>query len=213
MHHCLGDGTANVLVARALFGTDARRAARRRAARPHRRPGRSRRSLRPCWRSPQGSARRVRGAVSAAVEAATHPQETLRTAGIMLAGAGMLASELLRTSDPRSPLKGDFGLAKRVAWSAPVALADVKGDRCTAGCQDQRRPSSRHDRSAAHLPAAARRGRGSHDGARDGAGGPAPAGARRTNSATRSASCCWNWPSAPVSGCSGYARPRPTWTH
>jgi WS/DGAT/MGAT family acyltransferase len=38
----------------------------------------------------------------------------------------MLATELLRRPDPRSPLKGEFGLKKRVAWSAPVALDDVK---------------------------------------------------------------------------------------
>ena len=38
----------------------------------------------------------------------------------------MLAGELLRTDDPPSPLKGEFGLKKRVAWSAPVTLADVK---------------------------------------------------------------------------------------
>jgi diacylglycerol O-acyltransferase / wax synthase len=125
MHHCLGDGTANVLVARALFGTepDVPEAPRRKAAPP---AGLVEQLFAPMLEIAQRSTRQVRGAISATVEAATHPQETLRTAGIMLAGARMLASELLRTSDPRSPLKGDFGLAKRVAWSAPVALADVK---------------------------------------------------------------------------------------
>jgi len=72
------------------------------------------------------SARQLRGAINTTVDAATHPQETLRKAGFAMAGAGMLASELLRTADPPSPLKGAFGLRKRVAWSAPVSLADVK---------------------------------------------------------------------------------------
>lgn len=38
----------------------------------------------------------------------------------------MLLTELLEQDDPQSPFKGEFGLAKRVAWSEPVALADVK---------------------------------------------------------------------------------------
>jgi diacylglycerol O-acyltransferase / wax synthase len=74
----------------------------------------------------QRSARQVSDAIRATVDAATHPQATLQKAGVALAGAGMLASELLRTDDPPSPLKGKFGLAKRVAWSAPVTLSDVK---------------------------------------------------------------------------------------
>jgi WS/DGAT/MGAT family acyltransferase len=38
----------------------------------------------------------------------------------------MLVGELLKTDDPQSPLKGDFALHKRVAWSTPVALKDIK---------------------------------------------------------------------------------------
>lgn len=111
MHHCIADGTASVLITRALFG-DGNGAAPEPAEAE---PGLLGQLIAP-----------VRNAFSATVDAATHPQETLRKAGILLAGAGMLAGELLREADPPSPLKGEFGLRKRVAWSAPVALADVK---------------------------------------------------------------------------------------
>jgi len=47
-------------------------------------------------------------ALAAAADIAAHPQQALEKAAIALAGAGMLASELLRTADPRSPLKGEL---------------------------------------------------------------------------------------------------------
>jgi WS/DGAT/MGAT family acyltransferase len=68
----------------------------------------------------------VRSLVGAAVEAARHPEQVLQKAALVLAGAGTLAMDLLKSPDPKSPLKGPFGLEKRVAWSAPVSLADVK---------------------------------------------------------------------------------------
>jgi WS/DGAT/MGAT family acyltransferase len=125
LHHCLGDGTANNLVAQTLFGTatDLEPGEEAPAAAE---PGAFEQLLAPVLETAQRSVAQLRGALSATVEAASHPQETLRKAGFALAGAGMLAGELLRTDDPPSPLKGEFGLKKRVAWSAPVALADVK---------------------------------------------------------------------------------------
>ena len=128
MHHCMGDGTANVLIARTLFGATSDETLEPGAepASPLTEPGVVGQLFAPMIQFAQRSARQVRGAVRTTVDAASHPEETLRKAGFALAGAGMLATELLRTPDPRSPLKGEFGLAKRVAWSAPVALADVK---------------------------------------------------------------------------------------
>lgn len=125
MHHCMGDGTANKLVAQTLFGpeADVEPAEETPTAAE---PGAFEQLLAPVLDTAQRSVEQMRGAISATVEAATHPEETLRKAGYLLAGAGMLAGELLRTDDPPSPLKGEFGLQKRVAWSAPVALADVK---------------------------------------------------------------------------------------
>lgn len=47
-------------------------------------------------------------------------------AGLVLGGVGALVLQLIQPSDPPSPFKGEFGPAKRVAWSKPVAVADVK---------------------------------------------------------------------------------------
>ena len=128
MHHCMGDGTANVLIAKTLFDAtpDAPLEPDSETASAGADSGVVEQLFTPLLQLAQRSARQMRSAISTAVDAATHPDEALRKAGIALAGAGMLASELLRTADPPSPLKGEFGLRKRVAWSAPVALADVK---------------------------------------------------------------------------------------
>jgi WS/DGAT/MGAT family acyltransferase len=128
MHHCLGDGTANVLIAKTLFD-----AAPDAPLEPHSATGPATQDdgaieqlFAPMLQFAQRSVRMVRAAIDATVDAATHPEDTLRKAGVALAGAGMLGAELLRTDDPPSPLKGEFGLRKRVAWSAPVALAEVR---------------------------------------------------------------------------------------
>jgi len=111
IHHCMGDGTANVLVAQTLYDTA--------ADAPLERPA-----------PPVRPARGARARLAPVIEAMVRPQATVRRAAtqaaVALAGAGMLAGELLRRSDPRSPLKGEFGLAKRLAWSAPIALSDVR---------------------------------------------------------------------------------------
>ncbi len=57
---------------------------------------------------------------------ATPPLGILDKAALVVSGAGMLIAELLKWPDPPSPLKGDFGMRKHVAWSAPVAIKDVK---------------------------------------------------------------------------------------
>jgi diacylglycerol O-acyltransferase len=128
MHHCIGDGTASVLVARALFDTSPQgwRApppvARRRAATP----GLVEQLFAPAIDVAERSVQALRAAVDGAVDLAAHPRQLAEKAALALAGAGTLAMELLRKPDPRSPLKGDFGLGKRVAWSAPVAIDAVK---------------------------------------------------------------------------------------
>jgi len=128
MHHCIGDGTANVLVARALFDNSAKgsTAPAVPAARRARSPGLIERLFTSAIDTAESSIQQLRSAIGSAIDATTHPQQLAEKAALVLAGAGTLAVELLKTPDPRSPLKGDFGLQKRVAWSEPVALADVK---------------------------------------------------------------------------------------
>ena len=129
MHHCIGDGTASVLVARALFDTSRggwRKAAPAAATRRSAGPGLIGRLFAPAIDAAEWSVDQLRSIVGGAIDAATHPQQLAERAALVLAGAGTLAAELLKTPDPRSPLKGEFGLGKRVAWSEPVGIDEVK---------------------------------------------------------------------------------------
>jgi len=128
MHHCIGDGTASVLVARALFDTSPK-GWRTAAAAPPRRatqPGLIERLFAPAVDAAEWSVEQLRSVVGGAIDAAAHPQQLVQRAALVLAGAGTLAAELLKKPDPRSPLKGEFGPGKRVAWSEPVAIDEVK---------------------------------------------------------------------------------------
>jgi WS/DGAT/MGAT family acyltransferase len=137
-HHCIGDGTAMMAVSEELFDAspDAGHAEPRpqRRAAPHPAAG-----LFDRWLGPAVEATRaVVGAFESGVELARHPGRLAELAGLAASGAGMLVEELLKPSDPPSPLKGEFGLRKRVAWSRPVSIEDVKliGRRCDAKVND-----------------------------------------------------------------------------
>jgi WS/DGAT/MGAT family acyltransferase len=72
------------------------------------------------------AARRALALALGTVDAVAHPQRTLEKLDLVLGGTGVLLGELAKPADPQSPFKGDFGLRKHVAWSTPVAIADVK---------------------------------------------------------------------------------------
>ncbi|MBK9573404.1 MAG: wax ester/triacylglycerol synthase family O-acyltransferase [Rhodoferax sp.] len=112
-HHCIADGTAMMTVAQRLFDAE---------------PGAWRHAPAPVHAAPpsHGAGAGLLAAASAAIDVVTHPQHTMETAKLVLGGAGMLLAELLRADDPQSPLKGEFAPGKRVAWSKPVAIKDVK---------------------------------------------------------------------------------------
>ena len=123
-HHCIGDGTAMQAVVRKLFDTtpdapltgppgDGEAAAA--ASQPA--------SFLFGFGSLERTARR---ALSLAFEAVADPQRALQKLDLVFTGASVLLSELVKPADPQSPFKGDFGLRKHVAWSTPVAIADVK---------------------------------------------------------------------------------------
>jgi WS/DGAT/MGAT family acyltransferase len=126
-HHCIGDGTAMNTVTRELFDTrpDAPLAKHSPAAAKADR-ALADRLLAPALESVERSTRRALATAAATIESVTHPQQLIDKAALVLDGAGMLVKELLKRPDPRSPLKGEFRLAKRVAWSEPVALKDIR---------------------------------------------------------------------------------------
>jgi WS/DGAT/MGAT family acyltransferase len=106
-HHCMADGTALMTVIQRLFDPA-------RAATPPATP-----------RAPasRGGGHAGDGLFAPAIALIA---DAARDALALAGGAGMLVGELLRADDPPSPFKGDFAPGKRVAWSEPVALRDVK---------------------------------------------------------------------------------------
>ncbi len=111
-HHCIGDGTAMMAVARALFDAEAGTPA-----------ATARRAPRPAAPSALDT---VAEAARDTLDWVRHPQRALDLALGVAGGAAVLVEELLKPADPPSPLKGEFQARQALAWSRPVALADVK---------------------------------------------------------------------------------------
>lgn len=128
IHHCVGDGTAMMAVIRELF--DATRAApvvpAAKAAPASAGSARIESPIAYARDAVAASAKASLAAIGAGLDTVMHPQDSLEKVARVLEGAAILASALLKAPDPRSPLKGEFGMKKRVAWSDPVALDDVK---------------------------------------------------------------------------------------
>lgn len=128
VHHCIADGSGMMTVIGKLFdaGPEAPIQPDRPAdAAPADRPAGDA-LLAPALNAIERTARSAMAMASGAVDAVMHPRQVLDRATTVLGGAGMLVSELLKTNDPPSPLKGEFGLRKQVAWSAPVPIQDIK---------------------------------------------------------------------------------------
>jgi len=138
-HHCMGDGTAMMALSLQLFDatSDAPLGTEPPAPR-HLEAGLLDRLLGPALQSVDRSAQAVAGAVESGLALVRHPGRLVEMAGRLAGGTGALVGELLKPADPRSPLKGEFGLRKRVAWSEPVSIEDVKaiGRKCDAKVND-----------------------------------------------------------------------------
>jgi WS/DGAT/MGAT family acyltransferase len=90
-------------------------------------------------RAAYAAARDAGGAIAhEAIEVARHPSELTDLAASARADARALAKMLLRGTDEPTPLRGDLGLAQRVAWSPPIPLDEVKalGHRMSATVND-----------------------------------------------------------------------------
>jgi diacylglycerol O-acyltransferase / wax synthase len=126
-HHCIGDGTAMMALSQRLFDTSPDAPL---GDEPPEEPREPQplvdRLLAPAFDTIEWSTKVLAAAVEATIETVANPQQALDKAKLVLAGAGMLVGELLKTDDPQSPLKGAFGMKKAVAWSEPVPVEDVK---------------------------------------------------------------------------------------
>ena len=136
-HHCIGDGTAMMTLAQRIFdlapGAPRRKPAPGETAKPAR-PA-SEGLLTPALDAIERAARNTMAMAGTAVDVVTHPQQAIEKALMVLGGAGMLLGELLKSPDPQSPLKGEFGMRKHVAWSDPVAIKDVKAIGAQSGAK------------------------------------------------------------------------------
>jgi diacylglycerol O-acyltransferase / wax synthase len=126
-HHCIADGTAMKTVINRLFDVEPVAPGRRLspAARPSADPV-SRAPFKPALDAIERAVRRVGATANSAIDVVAHPRQAIDKAALVLGGAGMLLGELVKSADPQSPLKGDFGIRKHLAWSRPVAIKDVK---------------------------------------------------------------------------------------
>ena len=133
-HHCIGDGTAMMAVAQRLFDTEPD-APPDRIIPPSRPPkaGLFDRAVRPVRQSGQ----LVSDIVQGGLDLLQHPSHVLDLPQLLVQSAGVAIGTLLKWPDPTSPIKGKLGLAKRVAWSEPVALDDGEGDRSFGWRQGQ----------------------------------------------------------------------------
>ena len=78
-------------------------------------------------------------ALSSGADLIRHPEQAAELAQVAARSAGVAVGTLFKTPDPHSPLKGQLGIPKRVAWSEPVDLEMVK--RCllyTSDAADER---------------------------------------------------------------------------
>lgn len=131
IHHCIGDGAALVQVLLSL--TDAEPDGVFDGG-PKRRRSRGWNPLRPLLK---GASKMLNdavqmggGLVSAGLESLGKPEQLLDMVGEggRLAGqvTGVLAKLALMPGDEQTVFRGELGVAKRVAWSEPISLDDVK---------------------------------------------------------------------------------------
>jgi diacylglycerol O-acyltransferase len=128
LHHCIGDGLALVHVLLSLTSADAESPAwfemaeppaPRPSAPPPKHFPRTRRLLRTAFRT-------TRTLVADGMSILVQPSLAVDLANKGWDAAKALAILVGRWPDPKTPLKGPLGVPKRTAWSAPLALGDVK---------------------------------------------------------------------------------------
>jgi WS/DGAT/MGAT family acyltransferase len=128
MHHCIADGIA---LARVLLSlTDSDPDAGIAPSAPVAAPDRRRRSV--VTRPVAGALHAGRAAAGAlaheSIEMLVHPAAELsHLATLARTDSKALAHVLLTPSDAKTALKGELGVARRVAWSEPLSLDEVKG--------------------------------------------------------------------------------------
>ena len=136
IHHCYGDGFALMHVVEAMTDVDPAHPRRARTDLAARAPARGawERVLGPVAETVGDAARGSLAAAAAGAGLLTHP---LRAFGYARRGADLLyQAGVIAAMAPDAPsrLKGELGVAKRVAWAQPLSLFEVKALAEGLGC-------------------------------------------------------------------------------
>jgi WS/DGAT/MGAT family acyltransferase len=128
IHHCIADGIAlgRVLLSLTDESPEAGIALDDGPAGAERRGGRLRTLLRPAASAATAVRGAAEGVAHEAIEVGRHPSHLRDLAASGRADLEALAKLLFMGADPQTPLKGELGVARRVAWSAPIPLGEVK---------------------------------------------------------------------------------------
>lgn len=128
LHHCIGDGLALVHVLLSLTETEPDTAwptAQPEALRRRRRPLLGR-LCRPAISTLRTTGQVTRSLMREGRETLADPSRLADATRVGARGTKSLARLLLLLPDARTPFKGPLDVPKRVAWSAPIPLQDVR---------------------------------------------------------------------------------------
>jgi WS/DGAT/MGAT family acyltransferase len=123
LHHCIADGIALMRVLLSLTDATAEPPLPAQDAAPARN-GHAR-DAGPIAAA-NATVRAAEELLGQGIEALLEPKRLLEAAQFGATGAVILSRLVLMSPDPQTPLKGALGVSKRAAWSAPIALDDVK---------------------------------------------------------------------------------------
>jgi diacylglycerol O-acyltransferase len=124
-HHCIGDGTAMNTVMHRLMDTTPDAPIERPT--PHSNHDHTLGPLlEPLVSTIEGTIKLADDLVHEGMEFLRHPEHLLDLPAQAASGALALSRVLLLSPETKTPFKGPLGVQKRVAWSAPVPLDQVK---------------------------------------------------------------------------------------
>jgi len=128
LHHCIGDGIALMRVLLSLTDDTADPSEGQEQETTRSRPGApgDGQAGRPFAAGVQRSRKQATNLLNMGLEKLSDPEQLLAGLKFGAESSAALANLLLLSPDPKTPYKGDLGVAKRCAWTRPILLTDVK---------------------------------------------------------------------------------------
>jgi diacylglycerol O-acyltransferase / wax synthase len=126
VHHCIADGISLARVLLSLTDERAEGGASAEGSEEGEEEDAASGALMRLWRGAQGVMGSTRAVWKRGAELVTEPIQLMDLAVVGAKGVGALSRLLALPAEPPSPFRGELGEVKRVAWSRPVPLAEVK---------------------------------------------------------------------------------------